>query len=87
MSPNTEKCEHCGMTYDRFRTGATFGEIVRMLWVDNPDSSTWRYKRRNTVLGFWRQMKLQMWDGHLAQCAAAHNQPDEGCEFEPLDAY
>lgn len=49
------------MTYDDFRTGLTFAEVRRMLWVSSPDPSKWRYKRRNTVLGHWRALKLQMW--------------------------
>jgi len=49
------------LTYDQFRTGLTFREVRRMLWVDNQDPSTWRYKRRRTVLGFWHQLKQQLW--------------------------
>jgi hypothetical protein len=36
-----------------------------MLWVNNDDRSTWRYKRRRTVLGFWHQLKLQLWAQYL----------------------
>jgi hypothetical protein len=62
------ECPCCGLDYDRFRTGLSFAEIVGMLWVDSPDPRDWRYKRRNTVLGFWRQLKLEMWAEHLASC-------------------
>jgi len=50
------------MTYEQFRTGLTFAEVRAMLWSHDPDPRTWRYKRRRTVLGFWRQLKLQMWE-------------------------
>jgi len=52
-------------TYETFRTGLTFREVRRMLWVDNPDPRTWRYARRRTVLGFWRQLKQQLWAQYL----------------------
>lgn len=43
------------MTYDQFRTGLTFRDVYRMLW-------TRKYKRRRGVLGYWRQLKLEMWE-------------------------
>jgi hypothetical protein len=49
------------VTYDEFRTGLTFAEVRRMLWVGSDDPRDWRYKRRHTVLGFWHQLKLQLW--------------------------
>jgi hypothetical protein len=52
-------------TYETFRTGLTFREVRRVLWVNNDDRSTWRYKRRRTVLGFWHQLKLQLWAQYL----------------------
>lgn len=36
-----------------------------MLWVHNDNPATWRYKRRRTVLGFWHQLKLQLWAQYL----------------------
>jgi hypothetical protein len=53
--------------YDDFRTGLTFGEVRRMLWSSNPDPTTWKYKRRHTVLGVWRSLKLAMYDEYLAR--------------------
>lgn len=50
------------ITYEQFRTGLTFGEVRRMLWIANPDRRTWRQKSRGVVLGFWRQLKLAMWN-------------------------
>lgn len=47
--------------YDEFRTGLTFAAVKRMLYAHNPDPSTWRYRRRGTVLGFWHSLKLQLW--------------------------
>lgn len=53
------------LAYHEFRTGLTFRGVRRMLWVNNDDPSTWRYKRRHTVLGFWHQLKLQLWAQYL----------------------
>lgn len=64
---DTDDCV-CGMAYADFRTGETFGSIRSSMWIDNPDSSTWRYKRRGGVLGAWRQLKLRMWSEHRALC-------------------
>jgi hypothetical protein len=50
-----------GAEYDRFRTGLTYNDVRQMLWSSNDDSSTWRHKRRGTVLGFWHQLKLALW--------------------------
>jgi hypothetical protein len=52
------------MTYEDFRTGLTFRDVRQMLWVASSDSSKWRHKRRNTVLGHWRAIKLAMWREH-----------------------
>lgn len=49
------------MTYEQFRTGLTYRDVYRMLWSSSDDPKTWRYKRRRTVLGMWRQIKQEMW--------------------------
>lgn len=36
-----------------------------MLWVGDDDSSKWRYKRRNTVLGLWHQIKKEMYERYV----------------------
>ena len=46
------------MTYDAFRTGLTYRDVYYMLW-------TRKYKRRHTVLGFWYQIKQEMWREYL----------------------
>ena len=56
------------MTYADFRTGFTYREVFGMLWVDDPDPSTWRQKRRASVLGFWHELKRDLWREHLAMC-------------------
>lgn len=53
--------------YDDFRTGLTFADVRQMLWSYDPDPSTWRHKRRHTVLGLWRQIKREMYDEFLRQ--------------------
>jgi len=41
--------------YDRFRTGLTFQRVRREM------RGTFKHRRRNTVLGFWHALKLDMW--------------------------
>jgi hypothetical protein len=58
----------CGCTYDRFKTGLNFAAVTQMMRAGD-DPSTWRNKSRRGVLGFWRELKLQLWASHLAECA------------------
>jgi hypothetical protein len=41
-----------------------------LLWVAEEDYRVepWRYKRRNTVLGLWHQIKKSLWNEHLDLC-------------------
>jgi len=55
------------VTYDEFRTGLTYEAVWRMLWVANPDPSTWVRKGRGAVLSFWRGLKQQMWEEFYAR--------------------
>lgn len=64
------RCPVCGLPYTRLRTGLCFADVVRLLWSPSDDATTWRYKRRNTVLGRWRQEKLRLWAEHLNACGA-----------------
>lgn len=64
----TDMCPHCDLTYDKLRTGETYQSIYLMFWSGNEDSSTWVNKRRHTILGRWRQVKLSMWEEHIELC-------------------
>ena len=61
-------CPNCKIEYHQFKTGFTFADIYDMFWTPNPDPNQWRYKRRNTILGKWREIKLSMWERHLETC-------------------
>jgi len=65
----TDVCPTCGATYDGFKTGLTFKDIYGFRWREDTDPSTWMYKRRHTILGFWHELKKELWVGHLAACA------------------
>lgn len=65
------KCDCCGLEYDKFKTGLSFGDVRTMMCVGDPNSETWCQKRRNSVLGFWREIKLKMWGEHLEMCDSA----------------
>ena len=63
-----DACPYCGIKYRDFRTGETFQSIKDLLWVSSDDPNDWVYRRRNTVLGKWREIKLNMWDDHKQTC-------------------
>ena len=63
-----DTCPICGITYESFKTGMSFGDVRMMLWVGDPDYSRWKYKRRHTVLGLWHSIKLSMWNEHVYLC-------------------
>jgi len=65
------------MTYDDMKTGMTYGEVFSGLWVESPDPTAWRYKRRHTVLGTWRMIKQYQWREHLRTCAEIQKEVDE----------
>ena len=53
----------CGCTYEEHRTGLTFRDVRRMMF-DQEDPNRpgwWRQKRRRSVLGLWRELKIHMW--------------------------
>jgi hypothetical protein len=52
-------------SYADFRTGLTYRDVYGFLWSGSDDPSTWRYKRRHTVLGLWRQLKQQLYCEYL----------------------
>lgn len=55
------------LDYASFRTGLSYRDVYQMLWVHSDDSRDWKYKRRGTVLGLWRSIKLGLWDRYLAE--------------------
>jgi hypothetical protein len=61
-------CPYCGLIYDEMRTGLTYSCIYSMLWSASEDPSTWRYKRRRTILGLWHSIKRDQWYDHLRYC-------------------
>jgi hypothetical protein len=49
----------------------TFAEVRRMLW-DQEDPNRpgwWRQKRRHSVLGYARELKIHAWDVMHGYCA------------------
>jgi len=39
-----------------------------MMVTGSPDPKDWRQKRRRSVLGYWRELKLSMWYGEHGGC-------------------
>lgn len=63
----------CGLTYKALRTGYTFATVRREMFTADPDPTTWRHKRRSSVLGFWHELKLGLWRYHLDLCNGGFN--------------
>jgi len=42
--------------------------VFDQFWKGSDDQTTWVNKRRNTVLGRWHEIKMQMWEEHLHNC-------------------
>lgn len=55
--------------YDKFRTHLTYRVVYGMLMDFSDDPKEWRYKKKGTVLGFWHQLKMEMWERHLDEQA------------------
>lgn len=66
---NGDECPCCLITYGDFRCGLTYNDAFLELWSMDGDTSTWRYKRRRTILGYMHMRKKAAWRDHLAQCA------------------
>lgn len=75
--PRDATCPYCGLVYNDMRTGLTYSCIYSMLWSANEDPSTWRYKRRHTVLGLWHSIKRDQWHEHLHWCEKIEEELDQ----------
>ena len=62
----------CGETYENFRLGMSFRDVRRMLWdqEDPRRPGWWRQKRRSSVLGYSRELKLHAWSVAHGYCEA-----------------
>lgn len=65
---SNDTCNDCGLKYQAMRTGHTYQDIYTMLWSGSDEPRTWRYKGRSAVLGYWHQIKKEIWEYHLEMC-------------------
>lgn len=53
--------------YDQFRSGLTFGDVRRLLAIEQRktrrDTGDYMFVSRSTVLGRWKEIKEAMWHG------------------------
>lgn len=60
----------CGVRYDDFRTGMTFKSVRRLIisihWCTKKDHV--KYGRRNGTLGYWHELKWNLWESHVLSC-------------------
>ena len=56
------------LTYEQFRTGYTYADIYHMIY-NRP------HKRRNGVLGYWRELKQRMYAEYLRQYSIGQTLP------------
>lgn len=68
MASETEGSCACGLTYDSFRTGLNFSTVQDMMYTGSEDPTDWRCRSRHAVLGYWRELKLQLWAHHQGYC-------------------
>lgn len=89
INAGASECDVCGLTYDDFRTGYNYSDIYEMFWSGDPDPASWNYKRRNSVLGKWKQIKESMWRDHLYACENQDKWEAEAGDYEesPLDVF
>ncbi len=74
------------MTYDEFRTGQTFASVRRMMRDDpHPEHGGWRSKRRRGVLGYWHQLKINMFEVMHGYCEEALAAPVTGPDGSAAD--
>jgi hypothetical protein len=76
MSKNKPATCACGETYDAFRTNLTFGAVRDLLWnMEDPNRpGQFRQKGRHSVLGYWRELKIQMFYQAHGYCAVAFSE-------------
>lgn len=78
-------CPHCDMDYDKFRGEKyTYAEVRMLLWVGDSDYSTWKYKRRHTVLGLWHSLKMIDWSEHIYMCSLIKMAQEEAAYEEEM---
>jgi hypothetical protein len=59
----------CGALYSEFKTGETFASVRKQMHDDpHPVTGGWRSKRRNGVLGYWRALKIMMFEFNHGNC-------------------
>ena len=58
----------CGLIYEDFRTELTFTTVQQMMYTGSEDPGDWRCRSRHAVLGYWRELKLQLWATHQGYC-------------------
>lgn len=66
--------------YDKFTTGYTYREISDMIWYQSDWHAAHHTRRRHTVLGKWREIKLEMYERYLA-AVEQHDQTVEDVPF------
>jgi hypothetical protein len=67
---NSERCRHCQLTYGKFRTGLCYRDVWLMFYTPSEaPSDEWKYKTRGVVLGKWFEIKQELWQQHLIDCA------------------
>lgn len=82
---NNDKCPHCGVRYKEFHTGLNYADVYLWFCTADPDPSTWRYKRRNTILGRWHQEKKEQWKRHITDQCQAIFRPGDAFEGMPAN--
>jgi hypothetical protein len=51
------------MSYQDFRTGLDFQDVKSAMWTEGPPP--WRMRRRSDVLGYWKQLKGELYGAYI----------------------
>jgi hypothetical protein len=69
-------------TYEAFRTGFTYRDVERMLWVDSDNPDDWKRKSRGVVLFLLGKIKREMYEEAQRQAEAEAFEAEHGYPVE-----
>ncbi len=68
--------------YEKYKTGLTYDDVYNKLWRDSDDPADWRYKGPSGVLGYWHELKQEMYDDYVRGFEEYSGSPEFAAEFQ-----
>lgn len=66
------------LTYEEFRSGLTYQDVWRMMFVANDDPTTWARKSKGSVLTLWGKLKRDLYEEYLRRFPPSDNDNAHG---------